>query len=181
LRADLAGAPFAAPTAERLVDLGLDEQVRGAAVRAGMILQPVPGVVLLAGTDDLAAEQLADLPQPFTTSEARRHLQTSRRVALALLGHLDRTGRTRRLPDDRRRVTERRAHLSARPYTVIKWRSDSLEPDGDIGRGHGSHGCRAVCIRRRFRWTLSSRQERSRASRSLSCSSSTSCSAARIA
>lgn len=107
LRDDLAGAPFAAPTAERLVELGLDEQVRGAAVRAGMILQPAPGVVLLAGADDLAAEHLADLPQPFTTSEARRHLQTSRRVALALLGHLDRTGRTRRLPDDRRRVTAR--------------------------------------------------------------------------
>jgi len=48
---------------------------------------------------------LAGLPQPFTTSQARQALDTSRRVVLALLAHLDRTGRTVRLPDDTRRVT----------------------------------------------------------------------------
>ena len=32
---------------------------------------PPPGVVLLAGADDEAAQRLAELPQPFTTSEAR--------------------------------------------------------------------------------------------------------------
>jgi len=47
---------------------------------------------------------LSGLDQPFTTSEARQAFETSRRVALALLAHLDRTGRTVRLPDDRRRV-----------------------------------------------------------------------------
>lgn len=104
LREELAGAPFAAPAADRLGALGLSEQVRGAAVRAGLLIQPVPGIVLLAGADDAAAVRLAELPQPFTVSEARAHLGTSRRVALPLLAHLDRTGRTRRLPDDRRRV-----------------------------------------------------------------------------
>ena len=48
--------------------------------------------------------RLAALPQPFTLSEARQALDTSRRVALPLLAHLDRTGRTVRLPDDTRRV-----------------------------------------------------------------------------
>ena len=45
---------------------------------------------------------LAQLPQPFTASEARAALGTSRRVVLPLLDHLDRARLTRRLPDDRR-------------------------------------------------------------------------------
>ena len=52
-----------------------------------------------------ALEVLAGLPQPFTLSEARRALNTTRRVAVPLLELLDRTGRTRRLPDDRRTVS----------------------------------------------------------------------------
>jgi len=58
---------------------------------------------------------LRGLPQPFTTSEARTALGTSRRVALALLAHLDRRGATTRLPDDRRRVTPTGARLGRRP------------------------------------------------------------------
>ena len=106
LAEELVDAPFAAPSADRLGTLGLTEQVRGAAVRAGLLIQPAPGIVLLAGADDAAAARLAELPQPFTVSEAREHLGTSRRVALPLLAHLDRTGRTRRLPDDRRHVRQ---------------------------------------------------------------------------
>ena len=49
---------------------------------------------------------LRQLPQPFSTSEARQALGTSRRVALPLLDHLDRAGLTVRLPDDRRRVRD---------------------------------------------------------------------------
>ncbi|HET9630943.1 MAG TPA: SelB C-terminal domain-containing protein, partial [Terrabacter sp.] len=62
------------------------------------------GVVLLPGADDTAYDVLGALPQPFTTSQARQALGTSRRVVLPLLAHLDRTGRTVRLPDDTRRV-----------------------------------------------------------------------------
>ena len=51
-------------------------------------------------------EWLRELPQPFTTSEARVRLGTSRRVVLPLLEHLDRAGLTRRLPDDRRAVVD---------------------------------------------------------------------------
>jgi selenocysteine-specific elongation factor len=47
-------------------------------------------------------ETLTGLPQPFTLSEARRALDTSRRVIVPLLEHLDSAGVTRRLADDRR-------------------------------------------------------------------------------
>ncbi len=104
LRGDLAAAPFAAPDAGRLADLGLDTRTVAALHRSGHVLRIADGVVLLPGADDDAVEVLRTLPQPFTTSQARQALGTSRRVALPLLAHLDRTGRTLRLPDDRRRL-----------------------------------------------------------------------------
>ncbi|HSE09667.1 MAG TPA: SelB C-terminal domain-containing protein [Nocardioidaceae bacterium] len=105
LREDLEREPFAAPTADRLREVGLDNKSAAAAAKAGLVLRPEPGIVLLPGADRLAAKWLAELPQPFTTSEARQRLGTSRRVVLPLLAHLDRRGLTRRLPDDRREVT----------------------------------------------------------------------------
>ena len=104
LEDDLAEAPFAAPTADRLAELGLDDRRAAAAARAGRLLRVAPGIVLFPGAADLAARWLAELPQPFTTSEARKRLGTSRRVALPLLDHLDRLGLTRRLADDRREL-----------------------------------------------------------------------------
>jgi selenocysteine-specific elongation factor len=105
LAEDLAGSPFAAPTADRLRELGLDARTVAAAVKAGRLLRPAPGIVLLPGADRQAATWLAELPQPFTASQARERLGTSRRVVLPLLDHLDRSGMTRRLPDDRRAVS----------------------------------------------------------------------------
>jgi selenocysteine-specific elongation factor len=104
LAEDLDGAPFAAPTADRLRELGLDTRTVAAAVKAGRLLRLAPGIVLLPGADRLATTWLSELPQPFTASEARERLRTSRRVVLPLLDHLDRSGLTRRLPDDRREV-----------------------------------------------------------------------------
>ena len=104
LAADLASNPFGAPTADQLRELGLDATRTAAAVKAGRLLRLAPGIVLLPGADVHAVEQLSALPQPFTTSEARAQLSTSRRVVLPLLEHLDRAGLTRRLPDDRRLV-----------------------------------------------------------------------------
>ena len=104
LRDDLAPAPFAAPAAGRLAELGLDPRTVAALHRSGHVLRVADGVVLLPGADDEAVQVLGGLPQPFTTSEARQALGTSRRVALPLLAHLDRTGRTLRLPDDRRQL-----------------------------------------------------------------------------
>jgi selenocysteine-specific elongation factor len=102
--ADLEGAPFMAPEAGRLRELGLDARAIGAAVRAGLLLRVTEQIVLAPGADAEAARVLAGLPQPFTAAEARQALGTTRRVAIPLLEYLDRAGITQRLPDDRRRV-----------------------------------------------------------------------------
>jgi selenocysteine-specific elongation factor len=102
--ADLADAPFSAPTAERLNELGLSARAAAAAERAGLLRRLPGNVVLGADAPDRAARILARLPQPFTAAEARQALQTSRRVVIPLLEWLDRQGITRRLPDDRRTV-----------------------------------------------------------------------------
>ncbi len=105
--ADLADAPFSAPDAERMRELGLDARAAAAAERVGLLLR-LPGNVLLApDAADRAARILAGLPQPFTAAEARQALATSRRVVIPLLEWLDRKGTTRRLPDDRRVMRER--------------------------------------------------------------------------
>ena len=104
LERDLAESPFAAPTADRIAEIGLDVRRAAVAAKAGRVLRVAPGIVLLPGADRLAARLLSELPQPFTTSEARQRLGTTRRVALPLLDALDRAGLTRRLPDDRREV-----------------------------------------------------------------------------
>jgi selenocysteine-specific elongation factor len=103
LAAEMAESPFAAPAAGRLVELGLHPRAVAAAERAGRLMR-VGDVVLLPGADVEAVRRLAELPQPFTTSQARMVLETTRRVVLPLLGMLDARGRTRRLPDDRRQV-----------------------------------------------------------------------------
>ncbi|WP_341360302.1 SelB C-terminal domain-containing protein [Georgenia sp. M64] len=112
VREDLRAEPFAAPTADRLKELGLDDRALAAAARAGLLLRPAPGLVLLPDAAAAAAGRLAALPQPFTAAQARAALGTTRRVALPLLEHLDRLGVTRRLPDDRREV---------RSGTVTSW------------------------------------------------------------
>jgi selenocysteine-specific elongation factor len=104
--ADLADAPFSAPDAERMRELGLDARAAAAAERAGLLLR-LPGNVLLApDAPGRAARILAGLPQPFTAAEARKALQTSRRVVIPLLEWLDRKGITKRLADDRRTMRE---------------------------------------------------------------------------
>jgi len=104
--ADLADAPFRAPDADRLKELGLDNRAAAAAERAGLLLRLPGNVVLAAGAIEQAARILARLPQPFTAAEARQALDTTRRVAIPLLEQLDRAGITRRLPDDRRVMRE---------------------------------------------------------------------------
>jgi len=100
----LAGRPFAAPDAAELAGIGLDDATAARLHRAGRVLRVAPGIVLLPGADDQALDLLEQLEQPFTTSAARQALGTSRRVALPLLAHLDKTGRTVRLADDTRRL-----------------------------------------------------------------------------
>jgi selenocysteine-specific elongation factor len=100
----LADDPFAAPDTERLRALGLDARALAAAARVGLLLRIADLVVLAPGADKAAAELLAELEQPFTTSQARQALRTSRRVAIPLLEYLDRARVTERLPGDLRRI-----------------------------------------------------------------------------
>lgn len=103
LRRDLARTPFRAPEAGRLTELGLDRKALAAAAAAGALLRIADGIVLLPGADADAAAVLRTLPQPFTLSEARHALDTTRRVAVPLLEFLDARGHTERVDDQRRR------------------------------------------------------------------------------
>jgi len=99
VRAELAERPFTAPEANRLAQLGLGTKELAAAARAGELLKVADGVFLLPGADAEAAERLAALPTPFTLSQARQALDTTRRVAVPLMELLARQGRSRKLPD----------------------------------------------------------------------------------
>jgi selenocysteine-specific elongation factor len=104
LEARLHANPFIAPLAGELDALGLGVRELAAAERAGRVFRLQGGVVLLPSAPALAIQALAQLEQPFTTSQARQALGTSRRVAIPLLEHLDGIGRTRRLDDEHREV-----------------------------------------------------------------------------
>ena len=95
----LARDPFDAPVPS---ELGLDRRELAAAVTAGRLLVLADDVVLLPSGPGVAVRVLRDLPQPFRTSEARAALGTTRRVAVAVLEHLDATGATVREGEVRR-------------------------------------------------------------------------------
>lgn len=102
LRGDLEAAPFTAPDASRLGDLGLTAKLLSAAARAGELAKIADGVYLLPGSIERAAGELAALEQPFTVSQARQALGTTRRVAVPLLEYLDARGYTRRVDTNHR-------------------------------------------------------------------------------
>jgi selenocysteine-specific elongation factor len=104
LRAELAAAPYRVPEPTRLAELGLGPKALAAAVRAGALVRIATDVVLLPGSDTAAVEILGRLPQPFTASDARQALDTTRRVMIPLLEHLDRLGRTERVDGNLRRI-----------------------------------------------------------------------------
>jgi selenocysteine-specific elongation factor len=104
LEARLRAEPFHAPEADELSALRLGARELAAAERAGRVLRLRDGVVLLPTAPALAMRVLARLEQPFTTSQARQALCTTRRVAIPLLEHLDARGWTRRLDAGHREV-----------------------------------------------------------------------------
>jgi len=104
VEAALAASPFRAPEHEELVALGLDRRGLAAAEKVGRLMRVGDGVVLLPDADRAALSVLRELPQPFTTSEARRALDTTRRVVIPLLELLDRRGHTERVDNMRRRL-----------------------------------------------------------------------------
>jgi selenocysteine-specific elongation factor len=104
LETRLRAEPFRAPEAYELSALHLGVRELAAAERAGRLLRLRDGVVLLPTAPALAMRELARLEQPFTTSQARQVLSTTRRVAIPLLEHLDARGWTRRLDAGHREV-----------------------------------------------------------------------------
>ncbi|WP_314036598.1 selenocysteine-specific translation elongation factor [Dietzia sp. CH92] len=96
----LRGAPFDAPTADELAELGLGPRELAACERAGLLTGLGSGVWLGPDVYDEAVRRLRQLPQPFTPSTARTHLDSSRRVVMPLLEALAARGLTRREGDD---------------------------------------------------------------------------------
>ncbi len=107
LEGRLSAEPFHAPEVDDLSALKLSGRELAAAERAGRVLRLRDGVVLLPTAPALAMRELARLDQPFTTSQARQALGTTRRVAIPLLEHLDARGWTRRLDAGHREVVRR--------------------------------------------------------------------------
>jgi selenocysteine-specific elongation factor len=100
----LAANPFAAPERAELLQLGLGNREIAVAVALTRLLRISDDVCLLPSAPAQAMRLLADLPQPFTTSEARQALGTTRRVVIPLLEHLDERGWTERIDGAHRRV-----------------------------------------------------------------------------
>lgn len=100
----LAESSFQAPEAEDLVALRLGPRELAAAAAQGRLLRLPEEVVLLPSAPALAMRELARLEQPFTASEARQALGTTRRVAIPLLEHLDARGWTRRVDAGHREI-----------------------------------------------------------------------------
>ncbi|HEX8487616.1 MAG TPA: selenocysteine-specific translation elongation factor [Propionibacteriaceae bacterium] len=96
--------PFLAPEKPDLDRWRLGSRELAAAERTGRVVRLGDDVVLLPTGPAQAMRVLAALPQPFTTSQARQALNTTRRVAIPLLEHLDRRGWTVRLDAGHRQV-----------------------------------------------------------------------------
>lgn len=107
LESRLTSAPFHAPEAYDLQSLSLGARELAAAERAGRLVRLRDGVVLLPTAPSLAMRALSQLEQPFTTSQARQVLHTTRRVVIPLLEHLDARGWTRRIDAGHREVVRR--------------------------------------------------------------------------
>ncbi|MFI6855096.1 selenocysteine-specific translation elongation factor [Streptomyces sp. NPDC050416] len=105
IRDRLTEAPFGAPSVDELLSLGLTERHLAAAARNGLLLRLPGSVVLLPDAPQVARQRLSALPEPFTLSQARQALGTTRRVAVPLLELMDRTGLTKRIDATHRRCT----------------------------------------------------------------------------
>ncbi|MEV7957064.1 selenocysteine-specific translation elongation factor [Streptomyces sp. NPDC088252] len=104
VRERLESAPFAPPSVPELQALGLTRKHLSAAEQNGLLLRITDDVCLLPDAARTAVSRLAALPQPFTVSQGRACLGTSRRVAVPLFEYLDRLGLTVRTNAQERRL-----------------------------------------------------------------------------
>jgi selenocysteine-specific elongation factor len=100
----LTAAPFDAPDAAELAAAGLTERYLALAVHDGRLVRVAAGIYLRPEAMDEAVTRLSAIEQPFTLSQARIALGTTRRTAVPLMELLDRTRRTVRIDSDRRAV-----------------------------------------------------------------------------
>lgn len=100
----LGADPFDSPTAYELIAAGLTERYLIVAAKQGELVRLDAGLYLGPHAPAIALEALAQLSQPFTVSEARHALRTTRRVALPLLELLDKHRATRRIDTEHRIV-----------------------------------------------------------------------------
>jgi selenocysteine-specific elongation factor len=100
----LTAAPFDAPDAAELAAAGLTERYLALAVHDGRLVRVAAGIYLRPEAMDEAVTRLSAVEQPFTLSQARIALGTTRRTAVPLMELLDRTRRTVRIDSDRRAV-----------------------------------------------------------------------------
>jgi selenocysteine-specific elongation factor len=112
----LADNPLDAPEMPELVAAGLSREILAAAAKVGLVLRLPGEVILHPSAPDVATAAVARLGQPFTLSEARQALRTTRRVILPLLEYLDAIGCTERVDASKRRViaeADRRTQTSS--------------------------------------------------------------------
>ena len=105
VEAALAAGGIAALTDAALAELGADRRLTAVLVGQGVLVAVAPGLYLGRAALDRAVQTLrAAFPdgRPFAATEAKEALGTTRRTAIPLLEHLDRTGVTVRLGDRRR-------------------------------------------------------------------------------
>lgn len=107
LEQHFADDPFSAPTADELDQLGLGDKELAAAGEQQRLLRLKDNIVLSPKTPALAMRQIVQLEQPFTVSDARQALDTTRRTLIPLLEHLDARGWTQRLDGNLRKVSGR--------------------------------------------------------------------------
>jgi selenocysteine-specific elongation factor len=98
--------PFGAPERDELARLGLGRKELAAAEAAGRLVRISDDIVLRPDGPSAAADLLRRLPQPFTASQARQALGSTRRVVIPLLEYLDRHGYTDRVDAHSRRIRE---------------------------------------------------------------------------
>jgi selenocysteine-specific elongation factor len=92
-------------TEAALAELGADRRMTAVLVRLGLLVAIAPGLYLGRSTLDRAVAELRRAfagGRPFAATEAKEALGTTRRTAIPLLEHLDRSGVTVRLGDLRR-------------------------------------------------------------------------------
>src|SRR5262249_24508111 len=99
--------PFAAPDAPELEAAGVTERHLAVATRSGQLVKIAPGIYVLSDAIGEAVGRLSALAQPFTMSQARTALGTTRRVAVPLLELLDERGLTYRIDAQHRAMRDR--------------------------------------------------------------------------